>query len=233
MKKVLLASALAMGWSGSAYAANQPTIVFTPGTYTVPPFTSAAVFEGFATGGVGTGQQFTTGSGVYAESKNGDVRVQPGSLSQSGVSVNPDGGADNYLSIVNGTFSVNFGVGVQVLSFVLGSLDNYNSVTLTFADNTSLLLTGLGIISATGAAQNTTPGVAPASFGQTGRVTYDAQGGSSITGVTFGSSQAAFEIDELAAAAPEPATWAMMILGFGLVGSQLRSRRRKTTVSFA
>ena len=34
-------------------------------------------------------------------------------------------------------------------------------------------------------------------------------------------------------AVPEPATWAMMILGFGLVGGTLRSRRHKTRVAFA
>ncbi len=34
-------------------------------------------------------------------------------------------------------------------------------------------------------------------------------------------------------AVPEPATWAMMIFGFGAVGSTMRYRRRKTTVSFA
>lgn len=35
-----------------------------------------------------------------------------------------------------------------------------------------------------------------------------------------------------AAAVPEPATWAMMIAGFGLVGSSMR-RRRRTTLRFA
>jgi hypothetical protein len=33
-------------------------------------------------------------------------------------------------------------------------------------------------------------------------------------------------------AVPEPATWAMMIFGFGAVGSMLRYRRRSTTVTF-
>lgn len=33
-------------------------------------------------------------------------------------------------------------------------------------------------------------------------------------------------------AVPEPATWAMMIGGFGMVGGAMRYRRRKTTVSF-
>lgn len=34
-------------------------------------------------------------------------------------------------------------------------------------------------------------------------------------------------------AVPEPATWAMMIGGFGAIGGAMRNRRRKTTVSFA
>ena len=36
-----------------------------------------------------------------------------------------------------------------------------------------------------------------------------------------------------AAAVPEPATWGMMILGFGMIGAAARSRKTKTTVSFA
>lgn len=32
---------------------------------------------------------------------------------------------------------------------------------------------------------------------------------------------------------PEPATWGMMVLGFGAIGGMLRSRRRRTTVTFA
>jgi hypothetical protein len=34
-------------------------------------------------------------------------------------------------------------------------------------------------------------------------------------------------------AVPEPATWGMMILGFGLVGASMRYRRRATRVTFA
>ncbi|QQV78885.1 PEP-CTERM sorting domain-containing protein [Sphingomonas aliaeris] len=42
-------------------------------------------------------------------------------------------------------------------------------------------------------------------------------------------------VDSLASAAavPEPATWAMMIVGFGLTGCVLRRRRISTKVSFA
>lgn len=40
-----------------------------------------------------------------------------------------------------------------------------------------------------------------------------------------------FNITAVTAAVPEPATWAMMILGFGVAGMSLR--RRKTAISFA
>jgi len=35
------------------------------------------------------------------------------------------------------------------------------------------------------------------------------------------------------AAVPEPATWGLMLLGMGMVGAGLRSRRRSTTVTYA
>ncbi|WP_156363669.1 PEPxxWA-CTERM sorting domain-containing protein [Sphingomonas sp. Leaf357] len=36
-----------------------------------------------------------------------------------------------------------------------------------------------------------------------------------------------------AAAVPEPATWGLMILGFGMIGAAARSRKIKTTVAYA
>jgi hypothetical protein len=44
---------------------------------------------------------------------------------------------------------------------------------------------------------------------------------------------AKFEPAAAVSAVPEPATWAMMIGGFGMVGGSLRSRRRQTKVAFA
>lgn len=38
---------------------------------------------------------------------------------------------------------------------------------------------------------------------------------------------------EVAGAAPEPASWAMMIVGFGLAGTSLRRRRNKVSVTYA
>lgn len=61
--------------------------------------------------------------------------------------------------------------------------------------------------------------------------------------VSFISDQGTFTLDgfangsfsaELAAAVPEPATWAMLILGFGVVGAFVRRQRKvTTTVRFA
>jgi PEP-CTERM motif len=48
---------------------------------------------------------------------------------------------------------------------------------------------------------------------------------------TTNGGQAIFEYDTLAAAVPEPATWLMMIAGFGLVGAGMR--RRNVSVSYA
>lgn len=40
-------------------------------------------------------------------------------------------------------------------------------------------------------------------------------------------------ISSLVSAAPEPGTWGMMILGFGMAGFGLRYRRRSTSVSYS
>jgi hypothetical protein len=42
-----------------------------------------------------------------------------------------------------------------------------------------------------------------------------------------------YTIPTLTGAAPEPATWGMMIGGFGMAGGALRSRRRKTMLTYA
>ena len=70
------------------------------------------------------------------------------------------------------------------------------------------------------------------------RVYFTAGAGETITGLTFSTTKIAFEIDDLAGTVvggggnpggtvPEPAAWALMITGFGMVG--LAARRRRTT----
>ena len=236
MRKYLVAGLVALASAGAAQAAPTPSIFFTPGNTDMPGFTSATIFESFAGGG-GGGAAYTpaqqdarvgqrgfseTVSGSNVETFTGFV---PGEASGTGV-----GAADNYLAVgPGGTFGVNFGTatsGVNFFSFILGSLDSYNSLRLFFTDGTNQLFTGQQIV-----------GV-PVAFNQngnsavSGRVSYNLGTGSQITRAEFTSTQQAFEIDDLAAAVPEPATWALMLMGFGAVGYSMR-RRSKVRFAYA
>ncbi|MEN2785530.1 NF038122 family metalloprotease [Sphingomonas qilianensis] len=80
-------------------------------------------------------------------------------------------------------------------------------------------------------------------FGQEGVVTaldlaaYDAMGWNlSVDALANGGSYLATTGDiyqQFAPAIPEPATWAMMLAGFGMIGGSMRRRKIRTTVSFA
>ncbi|MDB5451860.1 MAG: hypothetical protein JWO33_438 [Caulobacteraceae bacterium] len=64
-------------------------------------------------------------------------------------------------------------------------------------------------------------------FGHTGAIKL----GPLADGLSYSSASGAFYSDAIAA--PEPATWAMMILGFGLTGAAVRASRRRTGTALA
>lgn len=229
--KVTTFAALVAGTIGAAVAGSaqaQTTTgtppafatIFTQGDTTLPGYANASVFQNFASDPTGV---------PYAplpnETVSGDVQVMQGTV--PGISVQPTASSSNYyLDIVNGSYGVTLAQPSQFFSFVFGSLDNYNTLTLDFADGSTETLSGTQIIGQTGTGPFNSP--------YYGRVSYDVGGGSSITGATFSSTQAAFEIDSLASAVPEASTWAMMMVGVGAVGASLRRRKVATTsVRFA
>jgi hypothetical protein len=214
MKKFLAASALVMGfWAGSAQAVT--TVNFTAGGSTVA--TGTTVFQNFdaLTSGSSIGPNaFVFGANL------GNLAVRPAF-----------GSTGNFAAVLDGgSYSANFGPS-STFSFVIGSLDTFNTLTLRYADGTSSIFNGGAIINDPSFDNGNRT-----STETNGVVTYRVTSGALLTGVTFGSSGGnSFEFDNLAASAaavPEPAAWGMMILGFGLVGGAMR-RRPSVKVKFA
>jgi hypothetical protein len=117
--------------------------------------------------------------------------------------------------------------GYQSVSFFLGSIDAYNTIEL-------LNTTGGVIQSFTGSNF-----IIPADGDQTDpstnrRVTITRTGSeAAIGGLRLTSSQNALELDNVVFAVPEPTTWAMMFVGFGMMGASMRYRRRGTKAVYA
>ena len=138
------------------------------------------------------------------------------------------GSTGNFGTVLSGgSYSIDFAP-TTLFTFVLGSLDTYNSLRLRYEDGSSQLYAGGQIIN-----DLVFPSGNQISGETNGVVTYQVTSGPRLTGAVFTASGNSFEFDNLAVAAvPEPASWALMISGFGLIGGALR-RRQRATVAFA
>ncbi len=139
----------------------------------------------------------------------------------------------NYLTVTSGSSATLAAVGSQfrAISLFAGSLDALNTLEL-------LGLNGLPIATYSGTQLAAAP---PGANGdqdaaQTNRfLTFFAGANEVFTGVRMTSGVNSFEVDNVrfAAAVPEPATWLMLLFGFGFIGLTMRSRRRNTSVVYA
>ncbi len=126
-----------------------------------------------------------------------------------------------YLTVLAGQSATLTFAATKEVSVYLGSLDAYN--TLSFGGPGGATYTGadLGAVSGADSGDQTGP--------QTnGRFIFDFA--APVTSATFASTTNAFEVASVAsvssiAAVPEPASWALMLVGFGAAGASLRGSR--------
>lgn len=201
--------ALALVALGTATASQALTAVFTPGAPDPGPLVGSNFVVNFD-GALPAGATLT-----------GSYNLVTGSVPN--VYAAPAGDTSRYLyvsSTLGSTMALLTTPALNRVSFYWGSIDKYNTV--------QVLGTGGSVLSTfTGADWPPANGnqTSPAS---NGRVYFAAQGNERITGLRFASSGVALELDTVAGVVPEPATWAMFVVGFGLVGASVRRRNRKT-----
>jgi len=224
MFKVASALLLAVVSVAPAHAAT--SIILNPGNTSLPSFTTAGIYQNFNTPATGVNRfvpNSTNNPSVGTESVSGVVtRVTTRDAGLAGLT-------DDYLAIANAaSYTMSFLQPVSFFSFAFNIAANPGNnafVTLNFANGSSETYNGAAIFGS------------PSTLPAFGRVSYDVGGGSQIASATIGKVSGAnttrFATDDFAAAVPEPATWLMMILGFGLIGGQLRRRKGKAALAAA
>jgi PEP-CTERM motif len=200
MLKTMMISTAAIALLGAATSASAAIgVTFADGNGGLTP--GEVVFATFSPGSDGG----VSGSGYIVQTGGNGLGADPAVGLQG----------DPYLSVLGGgTASFAFAAGgVSQLGLDYGSADWYNLFTLSLSDGSTASYTGNDLINAGTADGNQS---APRT---NGRLTFRTGTGPSITGLTLSSSQNSLE----------PATWAMMLVGFGAMGVSMRRRRTGST----
>jgi hypothetical protein len=161
-------------------------------------------------------------SGVSGATNVVNAGIYPTSV--SGVAAEPATGdqGDPFFAVLGGgQADFAFANPLSRLSFDYGSADTYNALTVFFSDGTSSSFTGQQLIDSGVADGDQT------AARTNGRLNIVGDG-KLISGIRLGSTGNSMEIDNIAGSAvPEPATWGLMLFGFGAVGFGMRRRRSK------
>lgn len=208
MKMKFLAAVGMMSAAFSAHAA--PTLSYAAGVSGLQAGdTLIADFDTTNGGVVTTGNAFVTSGSV------------PGQYAAPGLN-----NMTNYLAIQSGG-SASFAITglFNKLSFDVGSVDLFNKVTvITLIGSTGTTYSFQGQQLANAANGNQT------SSATNGRLSILGGAGETFTGLTLTSTGNSFEVDNIAGSVPEPASWAMMVGGFGMLGGMMRRNRVKVAM---
>ena len=158
---------------------------------------------------------------IYTDSVSG-VRAQPAGSTGGYGAVGP-GNAQSSAILDLSSFAA-----ISSISFLWGSVDSFNTLTVL---GTGMSFNGgdMGVAPPTGDQVN-------ANSNRLVTLTFTGADQNNVTGLQFSSTQNAFEFDNVkvnVAAVPEPASWAMMLVGFGAVGGALRISRKPRALRFA
>lgn len=140
----------------------------------------------------------------------------------TGFAAAPAGDTTEFMYVLGGTSATLATPFLKSFSVYIGSVDTYNSITFSGAGGYLETITGSQLVALANGDQT--------SAGTNRRFYFDF-GADRVNQVTFSSSSNSMEFDNIGAGAvPEPATWAMLIMGFGFVGAALRRRQPGLTV---
>lgn len=208
MRNLFLAGVAAIGLSSAANAAVQTS--FTPGG--ASPSTGFTVID-----------TFDTLAGVTVIGNAAKVIVQTGSNSVGAQPANSSPSGTKYLSVLGGGVAeISFGPNIVGFQFDWGSIDSYNKLTITSSVGTHVVIPGTASFPNAANGNQFQPGT-------NGLFNVVGTAGETFSKIRLESINSnSFEIDNLAVKAgvvPEPASWALLIAGFGLVGASLRRQR--------
>lgn len=214
LRKFAFAAGLGLAFTAPASAI---TVKFVSGATGMPSWTTASYIQEFeqptsaqfGTGGFDTGETNLLGTETVSTGSGGSIRVVNPSSSFFETNEAITG---NFLRLGNASYTLTFAARQQFVGFLLQDfVPTYNRVTIN------------------GSSTNLLSGLAGLTSGADGLVYIDMGGATGISSITFASTHSdnsrRFQIDQIASAAPEASTWGMMILGFGVVGMQMRRRR--------
>ncbi len=209
MRYLFISTIAAASLAGTAHAAVQTS--FMPGgSSATAGFTIIDTFDDLS------GVTINSGT-VIVQSVNNGSGAPPANSVPSGTS---------YLSVLGGaSATINFGANTTAFQFDWGSIDSYNTLTIASSAGNLVIVPGSASFPNDANGNQFLPNT-------NGLFTVWGDAGETFSSITLASKSNSFEIDNLAVmsgAVPEPATWAMLITGFGLVGFAAR-RRRETMV---